>query len=128
MGNKRYEIRLAIAKSAPYRRIADQLKVRVGEDILDKLYTELNTDQISARTFNWIEANVSGNCRIEIEEYEPETAIFKFDRVDSQNQKVISKIFKEYRFAFGSGSQYRTEEESLRMFEKGIESIKIKSS
>ena len=92
--------------------------------ILPQVIDDSKKDQVNEKRYTLCEEK--GQVLVEgiVEEYEHETIWIEFMTLNSKTMQRLTEIFDHYEFAFGSGALFRPVEESVEIFEKGIQKIK----
>ena len=89
---------------------------------INQLILDSQQDLVSEKSYQFLSNNrilITG----QVDHYEPETVWISFKGLSTKSLKSIDQILKYYAFAFGTGAAFRSERESLSIFNNCISSI-----
>lgn len=101
------------------------IKIHIQPEIVDQILTDYESNQVNEKVYQ-LGGQMDKVYLIGIvDEYEPETIWMRFENISNSTKTKLKYIFDNYDFAFGTGSEFRSKDESLEIFNKGIEKIKM---
>ena len=108
-----------------FKTIQTIINIHIQPEIIDQILTDCESNQVNEKFYQLSGQKDKVNLIGIVDEYEPETIWMRFENINRSTKTKLEQVFYNYDFAFGIGSEFRSENESVEIFNKGIEQIKI---
>lgn len=106
-----------------FQAIESNTQVKLIDGEIRKIFSDAENDQVSRKEYSIFKQDGQFLIKGIVEDYEPETIILDLSEPDPKTKQVLIDIVDIYNFSFGSGASFRTKQECIAIFNKGIKRI-----
>lgn len=100
--------------------------IHINDEVYNKIILDSEENQVNSKSYQ-ISSEKDMICVTgKVDEYEPESIRLKFGNLSHKKRTQMGELIESYEFAFGSGTGYRSVDDSLLIYKRGVELLKRK--